>query len=226
MSVAKLVKQQLRYAPLYYVPITLAYLFLILMGVVKVAMIRQSSMTFLDVYFRWFDAYLLGVIFLPMSAMITLMTIVFRPYDYLLAGSRKLLYRQMLIQALLVHASIWLPWLLMTLFGSYAFGVITNYQAGMVIVLSTLEVFCNQFFLLLMGLIGYLTTRRKVVGLMAIIGVNLLLFSLHLNKIVTPFWKFTLSQSPSDKLVNVVVLVSLLYLFSVVLLTIIKKRDY
>ena len=137
MSVARLVKQQLRYAPRYYLPVMLVYAFTMLMILVKVIAIGQSDKTFLDVYFRWFDAYLLGVIFLPMSAMITLMTVVFRPYDYLRSGSRKLLYWQLLIQALVVQIIIWIPWAVSTLVSSYAFGVISNYQVGIMIVLST-----------------------------------------------------------------------------------------
>ena len=226
MSVARLVKQQLRYAPRYYLPVMLVYAFMMLMILVKVVAIGQSDGTFLDVYFRWFDAYLLGVIFLPMSAMITLMTVVFRPYDYLRSGSRKLLYWQLLIQALVVQIIIWIPWAVSTLVSSYAFGVISNYQAGIMIVLSTVEVFCNQLFLVLMGLIGYLTLRRKVAGLIVIVSLNLFLFSLHLNKIVTPLWKFTRSQSPLDKLVNIVVLVLVLWVISEALLAIIKNRDY
>lgn len=226
MSVARLVKQQLRYAPRYYVPVMLVYVFMMLMILVKVVAIRQSDGTFLDVYFRWFDAYLLGVIFLPMSAMITLMTVVFRPYDYLRSGSRKLLYWQLLIQALLVQLIIWLPWAVSTLISSYAFGVISNYQVGIMFVLSTVQVFFNQLFLVLMGLIGYLTLRRKVAGLIVIISLNLCFFSLHLSKVVTPLWKFTRSQSPLDKLVNVVILVLISYVVSAVLLAIIKNRDY
>lgn len=226
MSVARLVKQQLRYTPRYYVPVTLVYVFMMLMILVKVVAIRQSDGTFLDVYFRWFDAYLLGVIFLPMSAMITLMTVVFRPYDYLRSGSRKLLYWQLLIQALLVQLIIWLPWAVSTLISSYAFGVVSNYQVGIMIVLSTVQVFFNQLFLVLMGLIGYLTLRRKVAGLIVIVSLNLCFFSLHLSKVVTPLWKFTRSQSPLDKLVNVVILVLISYVVSAVLLAIIKNRDY
>ncbi len=226
MLTHKIIRQQFRYAPLYYKPIVLVYIFTVLMILVKVGMIRQGTVTFLDVYFRWFDAYLLGLVFLPMSAIISLMTLGFRSYDYLLGGSRKVLYQQILVQSLLVQTAIWLPWSMITLISSYTFDIVSNYQAWIVIILSTVEVFFNQVFLLVMGLVGYVITKSKTVGLMIIVGLNMLLFSLYLTKHVTPFWKFTLSQSPLTKFTNVLILGLILWVLLSILLAIIKNRDY
>ncbi|MFC6200999.1 hypothetical protein ACFP1L_03690 [Lactiplantibacillus nangangensis] len=226
MQIYKIGRQQVRYLPLFLKPMSVTYGLIMLMVVSKLMMINQVPATFANVYVTWFDAYLLGLVYLPVTALISITQLSYRQVDYLISGCRKTLYQQWVIQSTLVQTALWLPWAVTTLVMSWHIGIMINFQAALVLIFSTFEVLGNQMVLVIVALVAFQLTKSKLIGATVVLGANMIFFSLYLNKLSMPFWQFTASQAPINKFASWGILMLILYVLMQLLLILIKQRDY
>jgi len=226
-------KQQMQYMSLYIKAFGIASIMVFLLVASKLivtigepAVFTGEPIVFTTIYAQMFGKFAIGTVYLPITFLIAISHIRFRFFDYLTIGTRQILFYQILFQSLLVQFILWVPWATLTAASFVVLGTITDPQSLVVLLLSLIQVYFIQLLLVIIALIGFMLTAKKVIGIFIAIAINLLFFSLHQMGVSIPFWKFTEPEAPLIKLINCLSLLPMLYIISAVLNVIIKGRDY
>lgn len=185
-----------------------------------------EPIVFSTVYAQMFGKFAIGITYLPLTFLIAISHISYRFSDYLTIGTRQILFYQILFQSLLAQVILWVPWAILTTASFVGLRTITDLQSLVILLLGLVQVYFIQLFLVLIGLIGFMLTAQKPIGIFIAISINLLFFSLHQVGISIPFWKFTDSEAPFVKVINCLSLLPMLYIISAILNAIVKGRDY
>lgn len=226
-------KQQVHYIPLYFKALGIASTVILLIVASKFitimsepAVFTGDAMMFTTVYTQMFGKFAIGLIYLLVTSLIAISHITYRSTDYLTVGTRQTLFYQILVQSLLIQFLLWAPWATLTVASFASLRTITDFQTLVIVLLGLVQVYFAQLLLVLIALIGFMLTRKRIIGIFVAVSLNLLFFSLHQVGVSLPFWKFMDFEPPLVKLINCLSLLPMLGVISAILNAIVKGRDY